>query len=88
MLPGLGGAIERGSRSMIAPEGDALARSEPATDRVDQQLLESLGWSPIAIDAIDDGGETDAADRSRRLLELELCGRLIRLTDGRLQRVR
>jgi DNA processing protein len=88
MLPGLGGASERGSRSMIAPEGDALARSEPATDRVDQQLLESLGWSPIAIDAIDDGGETDAADRSRRLLELELCGRLIRLTDGRLQRVR
>jgi DNA processing protein len=88
LLAGFDAAAPQGLGAATGAGIEADARAGPAADAADERLLASLGWSPIPIDAIDDGVETDPADRSMRLLELELCGRLIRLADGRLQRVR
>ena len=42
----------------------------------------------IAMDSIWPEDSAELAELPQRLLELELAGRLIRLADGRLQRVR
>ncbi len=103
VLEALGGSIDRGRAASAsvqqtsmaadcpglgAAHRGALTTDEGASDEASERLLQALGWSPVAIDGLETSNLHELAELPRRLLELELAGRVVRLTDGRLQRVR
>lgn len=66
-------------------EGEALDRADP--DFEPDDLVKSLGYDPVSIDALVARTGWDAASLQVRLMELELDGQVARLQGGLYQRV-
>ena len=66
-------------------EGEALDRTDP--DFEPDDLVKSLGYDPVSIDALVARTGWDAASLQVRLMELELDGQVARLPGGLYQRV-
>jgi len=66
----------------------ATSSDEPAdgTDEGDP-LIAALGFDPVSLDALQARTGLDTARLQARLLELELCGQLVRLPGGLFQRL-
>ena len=85
--PGAGqlGAREAGPRQPGAQETMALAAASP-DDAVSFQILQALGYDPVALDTLHDRTRLDVATLGGRLLEMELQGLVVRQDDGRFVR--
>jgi len=69
------------------PAGLASSTADDASAGSEDGLLEAMGHAPVNIDALVARTGIDAAALQVRLLELELDGRVGRLTGGLLQRI-
>ncbi|WP_333903454.1 DNA-processing protein DprA, partial [Achromobacter insolitus] len=63
-------------------------RAQPAADPLpDHPVLDALGYDPLHLDAVQARSGMDTASLQAQLVELELQGRIVRLDDGRYQRL-
>ena len=69
------------------PAGACAQVASEAVEEGEDDLLEAMGHAPVNVDALVARTGIDAATLQVRLLELELDGRVARLTGGLLQRV-
>ncbi|MDQ6215182.1 DNA-protecting protein DprA, partial [Achromobacter insolitus] len=63
-------------------------RAQPAAAPLpDHPVLDALGYDPLHLDAVQARSGMDTASLQAQLVELELQGRIVRLDDGRYQRL-
>jgi DNA processing protein len=79
------GPRQPGARKAGPQESMAFAAASP-DDPVEFQILQALGYDPVALDTLHDRTRLDVATLGGRLLEMELQGLVVRQDDGRFVR--